>query len=461
MRRTIIMAGLLLTATICAAQTLTESERTHHNAFTPVPKELTLDVKPYMAAVEYDFDSDKSAMGIYSSFGPDGAVLKFDVPNTYSSDAYYEKATDYTQKVVIRDKFYDYMGDKTSYKDSTLQVIEEGIKRAYGYPEWFRITQFTDADGDTAYYGNDYRRYGGDSTKCFYEYEKYGKLYPNEYFALDTAGLLRHCHFFHYEIEYDFTNATWVKDLDYTKMSWGDFNEYVCMVQGFRFQNLDESFFPNSVVAVSQNIFNKDSDWEYILTDVEYYREYGAAQGWFEDEAVRRTVYQTPIIKGYIIMSSKGDQLLYIPVPDKENEHTVESDIQLVSVMGGMVYINVIELVYHGELENMGRTFDQCETMYAIDPTTTGVESISRRVVNRMNIDATAVSQGNSLGIHVAEPADGDNIVISSMAGQVINQTPVGSSEHISIETSLYPKGIYNVTLQNGSTPENRRIIIK
>jgi hypothetical protein len=453
-----IIAGLLMASTICQAQTLAESERTSHNAFAPVPKELTLSGKPYMAVVEYNYDADKSAMGIYSSFGPDGALLKFDVPNILSSDTYYEKVTGYTEKVVIKDKFYDYMGDKTSYRDSSFQVIEEGIRNAYGYPDWFRITEFIDADGDTAYYGNDYRRYGGDSTKCFYEYEKYGKLYPNEYFALDTAGLLRHCHFFHYEIEYDFTNATWTKDLDYTKSRRNDYHEYVCRIQGLRFQNLDESFFPNSVVAVSQNIFNKDSDWEYILMDVENYKQYDTPLG-YADGIVRRLVNQSPVYKKYIIMSSNGKQLLSIPVPDKADEYTVSAEIELVSVMNGIIYLYTHEVVRHDSPDS--HTYDNCETMYVIAPATTGVESISRHVINRMNIDATAVNQGNSLGIYVAEPSDGDNIVISSMAGQVINQTPLRNAEHISIETSAYPKGVYNVTLQGSSATENQRVLIK
>lgn len=452
------MAGLLLTTTVCMAQKLTEFERTHHNVFVSVPKQLTVDGNSYMSVFEYDLDSDRSKMGIYSSLGPDGAVRKFDIPNTYSCDTYYEKATGYTQKVVIKDKFFDYMGDKTSYMDSTLQVIENAIKRAYGYPEWFHITEFVDADGDTGYYGNDYSRYGGDSTKCFYEYEKYGKMYPNEYFALDTAGLLRHCHFFHYEIEYDFTNATWTKDLDYTKSRRNDYHEYVCRIQGLRFQNLDESFFPNSVVAVSQNIFNKDSDWEYILMDVENYQQYDTPIG-YADGIVRRLVNQIPVFKKYIIMSSNGKQFLSIPIPDKTDEYTVSAEIELLSVMNGIIYLYTHEIVRHDLLDS--HTYDNCETMYVIAPATTGVESISRHVVNRMNIDATAVSQGNSLGIHVAEPADGDNIVISSMAGQVINKTPLGNAEHISIETSAYPKGVYNVTLQSISAPENQRVIIK
>ena len=458
------MAVLLLSATICAAQTLTESERTHHNAFSSVPKELTLDGKPYMAVVEYNYDADKSAMGIYSSFGPDGAVQKFDVPNTLSSDTYYEKVTGYTEKVVINDKFYDYMGDKTSYRDSSFQAIEEGIRNAYGYPDWFRITEFVDADGDTAYYGNDYRRYAGDSTQCFYEYEKYGKLYPNEFFTVDTAGFLRHCHFFHYEIEYDFGNATWVKDLDYCRKTWDGYNEYDCMVMGFGFQNLDESFYPNSNIAVSQNIFNDDSEWEYLLVDLENHREYGDAQNGFVDGIIRRPVYQTSIVKGYIIMNSKGNRLLYIPVPDKDGQHTLSAQIRLVSVIDGVIYINAHEVVYHGSLDSIGyygHSYDQCESIYAIEPNTTGIQSITRRVVGRMSIGTTVVDKGNSLDINVSEPLQGENIVISNMTGQVMNQTPVGSSEHISIETSSYPKGIYNVTLQNGSTPENQRIIIK
>ena len=448
-------------ATICTAQTLNESDRTHQSAFSSVPKELTLDGKPYMAVVEYNYDADKSSMGIYSSFGPDGAILKFDVPNNLSSATYYEKVTGYIENVVIKDKFYDFMGDQTSYKDSSLQAIEDGIKTAYGYPDWFHITEFTDPDGETGYYGNDYRRYSGDSTRFFYEYDKYGKMYPEEFFTLDTAGILRHCHFFHYEIEYDFDNATWVKDLDYSEKTLRDFQEYDCMVQGFQFQNLDDSFFPNSNIIVSQNIFNDDSDWEYILNDVEYYKEYGDAQGGSEDEVVRRIVHQTPIIKGYKIMNSKG-QLLYIPVADNEDEHTVAASILMVSVIDGVIYINMWERVTRGPLESIGYLLgDACESMYVIKPKTTGIQSITRRVVSRMSIDATAIDKGNSLGIHVSEPVQGDNIVISSMSGQIINQTPLSNAEHISIETSAYPKGVYNVTLQGNSNPENQRIIIK
>lgn len=460
MKRITIIPGLLLMTTVCMAQTLAQSERNHHIAFAPVPKELTLDVKPYMAAVEYEFESDKSGIGIYSSFGPDGAVLKFDVPNAPSSETYYEKATGYSEKVVIKDKFYDRMDYSQTYKDSTLQVIEEGVKRAYGYKEGFHLTEFTDPDGETGYYGNDYSRYGGDSTRCFYEFGKYGKMYPMEFFVVDTAGILKHCHFFHYEMEYDFTGAVWVTDMDFTEKLYGDYNKYVCTVQGFRFQNLDESFYPNSIVAVSQNVFNKDSDWEYILTDVENYREYGEPCR-YDDGAVRRSVYQMPVVKGYIIMNSKGVQLLYIPVPDEADEHTLGAEIRLLSVMDGVIYVNASEVVCHGSLDNMTDHFEECQSMYAVSPNTTGIQSVSRRTVGRLNIDATAVSKGNNLGIHVSEPVQGDNIVISSMSGSVLNQTPLGNTEHISIETSAYPKGVYNVTLQGSSDIENQRIIIK
>jgi hypothetical protein len=460
MKRTMIMAGLLLMATYCMAQALVESERSHRNAFSSVPKEMTLDGKPYMAAVSYDFDSDKSGMGIYSSFGPDGAVLNFEVPNTLSSSAYYEKVAGYGEKVVMKGKFLDGMGDETSYQDSTIEAIEAGIKKAFAYPEWFHITEFTDADGEKGYYGNDYRRYSGDSTRCFYNYAKYGKTYPMEYFMVDADGILRYCHFFHYEVEYDVENATWTKDLDYSRKAVSNFKEFTCTVQCMRFQNLDYSFFPNNSIVVSQNIFNKDSEWEYIMMDVEYYQEFGTAQN-CEDEVVRRTVRQTPIVKGYIIMNSKGEQVLYIPVPDKEGEYTLGAEIELVSVMNGIIYMSVREAVFHGSIGKWEYGYDECESMYAIDPNTVGVQSITRRAVKRMNIDVTAVGKGENLGIFVSEPAQGENIVVSNMSGQLIYQTPLSDTEHVSIETSAYPKGVYNVTLQSNSAPENQRVIIK
>ena len=137
----------------------------------------------------------------------------------------------------------------------------------------------------------------------------------------------------------------------------------------------------------------------------------------------------------------------------------------MVSVMDGVIYINVKETVYHGSLEssnfNVGMYLDECETMYALNPDATGVKSISRKKVNRMNVNVTAVNQGNSLDIHIAEPEQGENVVVSSMSGQVINQTPLGNAEHISIGTGSYSKGVYNVTLHGNSDTENARIIIK
>jgi len=460
MRCTMTTAGLLLITTICSAQTLSESERTQNNAFSSVAKELTISGRPYMAVVEYNYDADKSAIGIYSSFGPDGELIKFDVPNLISSDMYYEKVTGYVEKVVIKDKFFDGMGDQTSYLDSTIEAIEAGIKKAYGYGEGFHITEFIDPDGEKGYYGNDYNRYSGDSTRSFYNYAKYGKAYPLEYFVVDADGILRHCHFFHYEIEYLLENATWTKDLDYSRKAVSNYNEFACTVQSIRFQNLDSSFFPNNSIVVSQNIFNKDSEWEYIMTDVECYQDFGTAMS-CEDGVVRRLVHQTPIIKGYIIMNSKGDKVLYIPVPDKEGEYTLGAEIELVSEMDGIIYMSVREVVYHGSLGNLDYGFDECESMYAIDPNTVGVQSISRRAVKRMNIDATAVNKGENLGIYVSEPADGEIIVVSNMSGQLIDQTPLGDKEHVSIETSAYPKGVYNVTLQSKSAPENQRVVIK
>lgn len=163
-------------------------------------------------------------------------------------------------------------------------------------------------------------------------------------------------------------------------------------------------------------------------------------------------------------MNSKGNRLLYIPVPDKDGEHTLSADIRLVSVMDGVIYINAHEVVYHGSLDSIGyygHSYDQCESIYAIAPNTTGIQSITRRVVNRMSLDATAVDKGNSLGINVSEPEQGENIVISSMSGQIISKTPLGNTERVSIETSAYPKGVYNVTLQGSSATENQRVLIK
>ena len=79
-----------------------------------------------------------------------------------------------------------------------------------------------------------------------------------------------------------------------------------------------------------------------------------------------------------------------------------------------------------------------------------------------MVIRPNVIDQGNRLDIQVSASGQNDNITVSSMSGQVLDQTQVQEDNTASFETGAMPKGIYNVTLRgNGNQIENQRIIIK
>lgn len=220
---------------------------------------------------------------------------------------------------------------------------------------------------------------------------------------------------------------------------------------------MDQSFYPTTDIVASQNIFNNDANWEYIVFDFEL--EANPYQPWYdeEDQVARREVYQSRTYKGMKIMSSTGAMLAYIEAPDERGEKTLGVEINSVAVVNNLVYILTMEWIRKGEGYSSER---RKEGLYIIDPTTTQVMSASRAPA-RMAINQTVIEKGNDLSISVSDPAQNDRITISSMAGQSL-KTAGASNGNVQVETGSMPKGIYNVTLHGNSVPaENQRIIIK
>lgn len=265
-------------------------------------------------------------------------------------------------------------------------------------------------------------------------------------------------HYFGYETVYDYSEAVWTKDLDYSRKD--GYEEFTCYLEPFIYQDLDNSVYPASEIYASQNIFNNDTKWEYMILNAEYYATRSDGRE-YPDGKIRRTVYNQTYFTSINIIDDEGRELLNIPLTGKEDEFTISINIKTVAIIDGFSYILTQEVVRKGAWESNYYDHQLYDGIYIIDPNKVEVKSISR-APSRMVIRPNVIDQGNRLDIQVSASGQNDNITVSSMSGQVLDQTQVQEDNTASFETGAMPKGIYNVTLRgNGNQIENQRIIIK
>lgn len=457
MKRISLLAALLtVSAGTLTAQSVQMGTRMGSGAsITPVPKEVSKDSKAYLAIIEFDGDGSKSSIDLYQQPNPGNPDIHIAIPLQESSDSYYEKATNVSKTISFGNSWNQQLGDKQSF--SSKDDIETYLKEAYQAD--ITLNEFTTVEGINAYCINldafkeepDFEEY---CKSYYWNYSRYQFQYPSSFWFIDDEGRLFEYNV-GYEEDYDFSSATWTKDLEYSQDC--GYDPYELYLAGFTYQNVDQSFYPTTDIVASQNIFNNDANWEYIVFDFEL--EANPYQPWYdeEDQVARREVYQSRTYKGMKIMSSTGAMLAYIEAPDERGEKTLGVEINSVAVVNNLVYILTMEWIRKGEGYSSER---RKEGLYIIDPTTTQVMSASRAPA-RMAINQTVIEKGNDLSISVSDPSQNDRITISSMAGQSL-KTAGASNGNVQVETGSMPKGIYNVTLHGNSVPaENQRIIIK
>ncbi len=339
--RLFISALLAISAITISAQTVQmEARMGSESTISPLPKELTNDGKAYMTVFDFDHNGKKSEIGIYESPGPQGIKLSIPIPLQESSDTYYQKAEGIVENVRFDKKFYDKFTDKdTTYTISMIPEIEAFVRRLWGYGESFQLIEFFDADSMKALMGNNLR------DDQFYQFERYGRKYPYEFWGVSEDSCVCMYHFFGYYTELDTTNAVWTKDLDYSVEN--GYYQYEPNLEGFLYQDIDNSLYPTTTIYTSQNIFNDDNNWEYLISDIVLSPRFSDA--WIcDDWVIRRRVNQYRTFKGIKVMNDKGLQLAYISIPDEKEEKTTYLRVNSVSVLNGKIYILTSEDVQKG-----------------------------------------------------------------------------------------------------------------
>lgn len=447
-----IALGLLVSTQATVAQNVLSSDRIY-GSFEAVPKEITADGKSYMAVFSSEYFEEYSNLTIAAS--PTEIVARIEVPNIDFSGIYIQQAIG-GEAIIVSYFYWEELLNELS--PSNISDIESFLRSSYMLRNDESLVEFTDLYGHRSFYGNYYSE--------FWNEEQYGKEYPNSYFYLTDEGNLMRVGV-RYAINIDSSTATWEFDEEKTREYGYNMNK-VCPIMTFIYQDVDNSFYPTANIYASQNIFNTDDSWEFVVADIAY-EEIPSEDIWLDEYASEqifyRIVYKIPVLTGYKILNQSGNLVAYCRIPyDMENDKFTFST-QGFSIMkiNGNLYMTTFEYLsqdfesyYEYFYDGAEGFMEECTGLYIIDPSTSNVKAVSR-IANRMTVSGKSNS---SLNINVDTPVKNEVIMLTDMTGRTISKTPAVGT--LTIDTGNLPTGTYNITLgEDGTVRENIKILIK
>lgn len=208
----------------------------------------------------------------------------------------------------------------------------------------------------------------------------------------------------------------------------------------FEYRDVDNSYYPTSKVMISQNLFNSDDKWEYIVADVDFLDTPDQGSESTQDDMTYRHITRIKVIKGFKIMNQDGTELAYCKMPDSEQhgQFTMELTGYYIAKIDGMLYMSTLELI--GRKDDY-RTEYHCG-MYLINPKTSSIQAIGR-VCTRMSVSST----DQTINVMVSDAKSGEKVSVTSMDGRLIGTAQ--ASESLSFPRPDSGSGIYNITLQS------------
>ena len=174
----------------------------------------------------------------------------------------------------------------------------------------------------------------------------------------------------------------------------------------FEYRDVDNSYYPTSKVMISQNLFNSDDKWEYIVADV-----------------------------------------CKMPDSEQNGQFTMELTGYYIAKIDGMLYMSTLELI--GRKDDY-RTEYHCG-MYLINPKTSSVQAIGR-VSTRMSVSST----DQAINVMVSDAKSGEKVSVTGMDGRLIGTAQ--ASESLSFPRPDSGSGIYNITLQGANGTETLKV---
>lgn len=208
----------------------------------------------------------------------------------------------------------------------------------------------------------------------------------------------------------------------------------------FEYRDVDNSYYPTSKVMISQNLFNSDDKWEYIVADVDFLDTPDQGSESTKDDMTYRHITRIKVIKGFKIMNQDGTELAYCKMPDSEQhgQYTKEITGYYIAKIDGMLYMSTLELI--GRRDDYRTEYHY--GMYLINPKTSSVQAIGR-VNARMSVSST----DQAINVMVPDAKTGERVSVTGMDGRLIGTAQ--ASESLSFPRPDSGSGIYSITLQS------------
>ena len=245
----------------------------------------------------------------------------------------------------------------------------------------------------------------------------------------------------------------WQKSTDGTNWEF-DFSDnsdsgYEPTLLSFEYRDVDNSYYPTSKVMISQNLFNSDDKWEYIVADVDFLDTPDQGSESTKDDMTYRHVTRIKVIKGFRVMNQDGTELAYCKMPDSEQhgQFTMEITGYYIAKIDGMLYMSTLEKT--GRKDDY-RTEYHCG-MYLINPKTNSVQAIGR-VSARMSVSST----DQTISVMVSDAKPGEKVSVTGMDGRLIGTAQ--ASESLSFPRPDSGSGIYSITLKGSDGTQTIKV---
>lgn len=373
--------------------------------------------------VAYSFSENKAT--IYTSdFLVDRTFIL--VKSEYQYGSFTEQATvTPTGLIALPESSYDgknYSVNKWIVANSQEEMISK-IKENYPSTTWFL---FTDPMGNFACYNYD---------SYSYKYENlFGKKYPTSWFALIDGYICSISTYdSFYTIAYDDENVEWTRTSeDITAFNENPYDLDIIM-----------GCLEGGDVRFSQNLFNTDDKWEYIV------REYGPLEYYYSSSQVTVNDDGTVIVTRSGSVSSSGpsdDHVYSVYNEDGTKLGVLPKGVRGIYIINGKRFFEAYDYKKEEaclyEIKGDLSDFDLVETVRTKDERRLG--AIHGIVI--VDIDA--------------EQAGGE-VVVSTTEGKVLASKKVGIGQ-TQINGQPLPAGIYVVSLiKDGLVVESEKYLVQ
>lgn len=414
MKRNIILMMLFAVASSMYADIVLKSDK----SIRIIPNTLTTSGK----TIVYSYDYSDGEITVYT---PDFLVDKIiKVPHQeYQSGNFEETATveatgvDIVPENIYGSKYYyTYSWGEANSQDEMIQKLQDSYYNS--------ATAFTDPLGNPACYIERYAQFMYESL--------FGKKYPQQWYALIDGTIYEiYTSREFYAITYNEDDAVWTR----TSEDIGTYNVKFSSMRIY-FEGQDS----RKDVYLTQNIFNNDDKWEYLLPN------YGNLETSYSYESpvvnddgtvtLERSGQISPERLGYNVYNEDGQKLGNIPDYDIE-------------------FINGKPYIEGSFYDDSGKYYS---ALYSFDPnseTIDLVEMVQAKENRRLGAKRGIVTVDIS-----AEQAGGE-VIVSTTDGKVMASRRVSMGK-TQVNDKPLPPGVYVVSLlKNNRVVESEKYIVQ